>query len=73
MIFLQKLYNFVSEVFLESLKTQKNHRQPNVMVACAQAHVAQAMDCIVVLFPQVGKCTVADKGHSRTKSEITPQ
>jgi hypothetical protein len=24
------------------------HRQPNVMVACAQAHVAQAMDCIVV-------------------------
>ena len=26
------------------------------MVACAQAHVAQAMDCIVVLFPKVGKC-----------------
>jgi hypothetical protein len=26
------------------------HRQPNVMVACAQAHVAQAMDCIVVLY-----------------------
>ncbi len=25
------------------------HRQPNVMVACAQAHVAQARDCIVVL------------------------
>ncbi len=24
------------------------HRQPNVMVACAQAHVAQARDCIVV-------------------------
>ncbi len=22
------------------------HRQPNVMVACAQAHVAQARDCI---------------------------
>jgi hypothetical protein len=26
------------------------HRQPNVMVACAQAHMAQAMDCIVVLY-----------------------
>jgi hypothetical protein len=26
------------------------------MVACAQAHVAQAMDCIVVLYPKVGKC-----------------
>jgi hypothetical protein len=25
-IFLHKLYNFVSEVFLESLKTQKNHK-----------------------------------------------
>ena len=22
---------------------------------CAQAHVAQAMDCIVVLYPKVGK------------------
>ena len=26
----------------------QDHRQPNVMVACAQAHVAQARDCIVV-------------------------
>jgi hypothetical protein len=32
------------------------HRQPNVMVACTQAHVAQAMDCIVLLYPKVGKC-----------------
>ena len=43
----------------DSLKEQINnykHRQPNVMVACAQAHVAQAMDCIVVLYPKVGKC-----------------
>ncbi len=28
-----------------------HHRQPNVMVACAQAHVAQARDCIVVDTP----------------------
>ena len=34
-----------------SLSCTQNHRQPNVMVACAQAHVAQARDCIVVLFP----------------------
>ncbi len=26
------------------------HKQPNVMVACSQAHVAQARDCIIQLY-----------------------
>ena len=43
------------------------HRQPNVMVACAQAHVAQAMDCIVVLYYgclRTGTCGAGDGLYS---------
>ena len=35
------------------------HRQPNVMVACAQAHVAQARDCIVVTIQSLACATCA--------------
>ena len=47
-----------------------NHRQPNVMVACAQAHVAQAMDCIVVLYPKVGKCNQTNDTYTFKQSKI---
>jgi hypothetical protein len=47
-----------------------DHRQPNVMVACAQAHVAQAMDCIVVLFPKVGKCNQTNDTYTFKQSKI---
>ena len=46
------------------------HRQPNVMVACAQAHVAQAMDCIVVLYPKVGKCNQTNDTYTFKQSKI---
>jgi hypothetical protein len=59
-IFSQKNSNFF----------QSNHRQPNVMVACAQAHVAQAMDCIVVLFPKVGKCSQTNDTYTFKQSKI---
>ncbi len=44
-----------SAIGMRNLKS--HHRQPNVVVACAQAHVAQARDCIVVLFPNKGNNT----------------
>ncbi len=47
-----------------------NHRQPNVIVACAQAHVAQARDCIVVLFPKVGKCNQTNDTYTFKQSKI---
>jgi hypothetical protein len=40
------------------------------MVACAQAHVAQAMDCIVVLFPKVGKCNQTNDTYTFKQTKI---
>ncbi len=48
----------------------EDHRQSNVMVACAQAHVAQARDCIVVLFPKVGKCNQTNDTYTFKQSKI---
>jgi hypothetical protein len=42
------------------------------MVACAQAHVAQAMDCIDidVLYPKVGKCNQTNDTYTFKQSKI---
>ena len=46
-------------IFTLSIFLPKNHRQPNVMVACAQAHVAQARDCIVTTMQSLACATCA--------------
>ena len=40
------------------------------MVACAQAHVAQARYCIVVLFPKVGKRNQTNDTYTFKQSKI---
>ncbi len=60
----------VSNHFELFRNSAQNHRQPNVMVACAQAHVAQARDCIVVLFPKVGKCNQTNDTYTFKQSKI---
>ena len=58
------------EIILQTQSLSSIHRQPNVMVACAQAHVAQAMDCIVVLYPKVGKCNQTNDTYTFKQSKI---
>ncbi len=66
-----KWCGFVYRLFESILDIhQYYHRQPNVMVACAQAHVAQARDCIVVLFPKVGKCNQTNDTYTFKQSKI---